>query len=434
MNIRTYARTSRPNKDKTISVYFEYKRRPFFTGEKVFPKAWNQKANSVGSGFSGSTQINNRITEKRTAFFKIIEGHPYASLDAIGELFKKYLDKPAQLKDIATQVVNETPKETFKEIMEKLKTRNKHKWAPGYIKRFTTITTKFTEFDADFSLENFTADWWARYVSYCIDDLDNESNTINADSKAAKKMIKDLTKEGHKIPVDPVELDWEYIEPEVKSISWDKVKRIADLDLSEPLRATYPAARTFWLIGAYTGRRSSEITAMSTKNFYKDKEGRWRYTGTVKGQKKIDVPILPEAIALLTRINFTVPVIAQQTVNSDIKEIAKAAKIKDTVLKRSVKGRKVTEKLVEEWETIHIHTGRHTFAMHLVEMSAGYVNREKWISDMLGHASFRTTWKYINLHAKSIDSMFDQIISGKPQQTLPSPKALFGKASRTDKP
>src|SRR5690606_12916391 len=126
--------------------------------------------------------------------------------------------------------------------------------------------------------------------------------------------------------------------------------------------------------------------------------------------KPVDVPLLPEAVAFLKRIKFTVPSVAQQTVNRDIKEIAKIAGLTGNVLRTKIKGRKVEEEIVRECETIHVHTGRHSFAMHIVELSAGKPHADKLVSFMLGHASHSTTWRYLNRRASSHDLMFDEII------------------------
>ena len=51
------------------------------------------------------------------------------------------------------------------------------------------------------------------------------------------------------------EINAKYIEPEIMSIEWDDVAKIAGVDLTDPVRATMPSSRILWLIGAYTGRR-----------------------------------------------------------------------------------------------------------------------------------------------------------------------------------
>ena len=73
-------------------------------------------------------------------------------------------------------------------------------------------------------------------------------------------------------------------------------------------------------------------------------------------------------------------------------------------------GKEIREEIVEEWKTIHIHTGRHSYAMHIVDLSTGQAHAEKFVSFMLGHASHATTWKYMNRRASSHDKMFDAIL------------------------
>jgi hypothetical protein len=90
----------------------------------------------------------------------------------------------------------------------------------------------------------------------------------------------------------------------------------------------------------------------------------------------VDIPLLPEAVDFLKRIAFKIPRRAQQTVNHDIKEIFRIAGYKDNVLVSTIRGKKVEETLVPEYKTIHIHTGRHTYAEHIVDLSAGQPHYE----------------------------------------------------------
>jgi integrase len=111
-------------------------------------------------------------------------------------------------------------------------------------------------------------------------------------------------------------------------------------------------------------------------------------------------------------INFELPnIIAPQTVNLDIKDIAKAAGITQEVLVTRHIGNTTEETKEKEYNTVHFHTGRHSYCMKIVDMAAGKPHAEKWISNMMGHASAATTWKYMNRRASSHDRMFDEIMS-----------------------
>src|SRR5690606_33070530 len=122
-----------------------------------------------------------------------------------------------------------------------------------------------------------------------------------------------------------------------------------------------------------------------------------------------DIPLIPEAVEYLKRIKFKLPKLTEQTVNEDIKMVAQKAGLKDKVLVMRVKGKEVEKTIVPEYKTITIHSGRHAFGQHMVEISAGDAHYDKWVSFMLGHASFQTAWKYINSGASSNERMYDKV-------------------------
>ncbi|HEY0752281.1 MAG TPA: tyrosine-type recombinase/integrase [Chitinophagaceae bacterium] len=305
----------------------------------------------------------------------------------------------------------ETGKKFFR-LIEGLIEDHKNDWSAGYKKRFRTIRTKLLKFEPDFTPSMLTEKFWRKFVDHCIDKLGNTNNTISTDCSALVILISELRKDGYTFERNLEDkIVWRYIEPEVTGLSWDKVLKIADLDLTDYKSSTIRDAQTLWLIGAFTGRRWSEILTMTRGNFYQ-KGGKWRYRNIGKGQRNIDIPLLKEAVDLLTRIDFAIPKLDSKTVNADIKKICEEAGFKEEVLVITPidKNRVLREKL-PLFKTVTFHTSRHSYGQHIAEMAAGKPHAEKFVSFMLGHASFQTSWKYMNRVASSNDQMFEEIFS-----------------------
>ena len=410
--IRTLIRTQgKKDNDKSAIVYFEYNRHRFSTGERVKPGSW--EGEKVSSKFSGSQVINNRLSDKKRLLIDIIKQYPGTDAKEIGRLFQNAIDNwqdgdPVQVKE---EDVRPTGK-TFSELVDQIKNRHKGKLSSHTIRRLDTVKTKILEHDPGFTINKFTPIWWSKYESWCTEQ-GNTDSTINTDTKSIRLIIKDLKKHGHKIALDIDDVNHKHERNSIKGLTWSQVKAIADLDLSGKTEYL-TRARDFFLIACYTGRRATEIQGMTRANFYQDNAGRWRYTTSrTKGGKKIDIPLLLEAIELFKRLNWTVPKITQQNANRDIKKIAGKAGIDSNILVSRKSGSTVEEMVKQESDTVHLHTGRHSYALRLVELSAGMTNREKWISAMLGHAGHVTTWGYIDLHESQINDMYDRVTAPK---------------------
>jgi len=294
----------------------------------------------------------------------------------------------------------------FYNLIESIIKSHQSDWSKGYKKRFRTICTKILNYEPNFTIEELNEEWWRGFVTYCIEELDNVSNTINTDAKVIAALMQELNIPGHD------KISWAYIEPEVLGLSWDKVLKLDDPELIKKVieaGSTLNDSRKLWLAGAFTGRRWEEISNTGPSNFYQ-KAGQWRYKNIGKGQKIVDIPLLPEAVEFFKKINFRLPRMANQVVNRDIKTICRIAGFKDPILVITPKSASDSEKTVEEeWETVHVHTGRHSYCQHVAELFAGKPNGEKTISWLMGHASFQTTWKYLNKVASSNEALFEEV-------------------------
>lgn len=408
MTVSVQLRTDVTLADGSHPVIFYVNRKKISAGENCIKDAWSK--GKMKARYLNAELVNKRLTQKKAALERIIDSQPGFDIDRIRKRFADYLEKPEALDAILEKPEEIAhPQGAFYAFIDQIIDEHRVSWSKGYKKRFKSVRTKFLEFDPSFTLDRLTLDWWREFVSDCIETRENKSNTINTDAKVIQEIIKLARDKGYRLPPGLTEITWKYIEPEIQSLDWTKVLKLADMDLTDHFRATFEASRILWVIGALTGRRWGEIETMGEKNFYQDAKRRWRYKSTAKGLKPVDLPLLPEAVAFLKRIKFQIPRLAQQTVNADIKEICKLAGFKDLVLETTIVGKKVTETLVPECDTVHIHTGRHSYAMHLVDLSEDDLDGGKWISFMLGHASFSTTWKYINRRASAHDAKFDKI-------------------------
>lgn len=417
------------------------------TGYHCTPGSWNQEGQSIitiGKNKDPKAIIlNSKLKRAGIALEEIMAAQLNFNINQIRKAYKMYLKAPNEFSVKNIPAVESTfddsevtakwnaeewllyygceNKELFM-LFERIIHLHKNDWSDGHSKKYRSLRSKILDFQPNFHVNMLCEEWWKRFVNYCIEERENVSNTINADAKVMRGFIKELRGRGFVFEHDlERKIQWRYIEPEKQALTWDKVLKIQAMDLDYP-SDTINDSRKLWLAGAFTGRRWAEILDMTESNFYQT-NGQWKYRNIGKGQKTIDIPLLPEAVEFFKRIKFKLPKLTGQTVNKDIKTICRVAGFKDSRLIITPYSKsKVTREVVEEWTTVTFHTGRHSYAHRIVEIAAGRPHAEKFISYMLGHSSFATTWKYINRSQSSNEAMFDDIIIDYPLATANYPK------------
>lgn len=403
-------------------------------------KGWDQQAQSVPGKFSNAQQVNKALKKQSLVLQDIIDHQSEFDIVEIRKLFKSYLKAPDEF-DISKQRVADTEQgvdfklltrkwtvdiwekydsltdvgKKFWLLVEHINYDHSSDWSDGYRKRMRTVRTKILNFDPEFKPESFTEKWFRRYCKHCVEDLGNVSNTINTDTKAFHALIKELRKDGYDIPVDLDKIEWKYTEPEEEGLDWCHVQHLALMSLvdhpEETTKGSLEASRILWVVSALTGRRWEEVATMSKSNFYQVK-GKWRYKNVAKGNVITDIPLLPEAVDfIVNKIKFKFPKLSNQNVNANIKIVCRIAGLDEERLRITVIDKNHTkQEMVPLYKSIHFHTARHSYGHHIAELAAGKPFAQKFIAFMLGHASYQTSWKYMNRGKGSNEQMFDDVI------------------------
>lgn len=426
--MRLYIRKDQVDKDGLAEIYFEVNRKKIGSGENCKLKAWRQKSQMVDNKYDGAVHINNRLKKAGIALQSIIDSLDEFDVEKVRGIFKTYLAAPDRF-NVDEAEPNADPVENFSLIVESIIADHRNEWSAGHKKKFRTIAKKFTDHRPNFSVSNISLSWWQDYVDNCFDVLENKHNTIQTDFKALSQLCDNLKDKGYKFNHNIYKASITYVEPKIEPLSFDEVKRIAVLNISENKLTTGSVSRTFedsrylWVLAAYLGQRWKDMTRINQFSFYqKDVEVEdgqhqkvWYYTNRAQKTKKlVEIPLLDEAVEWLQKRNFKLPKMHQQDVNRDIKKIAEAAGFTEDIAVQEVKRDDILETVVPRWKRIHIHTGRHSYAVELVKRSIGRPYAEKFVSEMLGHASPATTWKYFNFVMSQKDRMFMDLMKKQP--------------------
>ena len=168
----------------------------------------------------------------------------------------------------------------------------------------------------------------------------------------------------------------------VEFLTKEELARIEGLTLREG--SMLAAARDMFVFQSYTGMAYSDMQAFSLDRCRYEGE-RWLMAGhRVKTGVTYYVQLLPQALAVAQRYGGSLPHVAVQTYNRNLKRIAEETGI--------------TKRLTS-------HVGRHTFATWALHEGVALER----VSKMLGHSKITQTQRYAKVLAQDVFEEFDKL-------------------------
>lgn len=177
---------------------------------------------------------------------------------------------------------------------------------------------------------------------------------------------------------------------ETKSIYLNEkeLKKIEDLDLSNNTKLDN--VRDWFLIGAYTGLRISDLKQLSNGNI-RDNVIEIKSSKT---QKTVIIPLHPTVVKILEKHNYELPkMISNQKFNDYIKEVAEKAEINENILITETKGIRKEDHLEKKYNLVSAHTARRSFATNAFIAGVPAIQ----IMKMTGHTTEKVFMGYIKI-------------------------------------
>lgn len=141
----------------------------------------------------------------------------------------------------------------------------------------------------------------------------------------------------------------------VLSLTQEELTALESVDVSE--RVEWQKAKDMWLLGAYTGLRISDLKRLSPIN---TKGGLIDMT-LLKNGRRVKIPIIAEADAILARHGYKAPKISEQAVNECIKVVCKKAGITQQIETETKKAGQLIIKNQPKYQAITLHIAGKTF-------------------------------------------------------------------------
>jgi len=174
---------------------------------------------------------------------------------------------------------------------------------------------------------------------------------------------------------------------EIVALTEAEVFQLMDEDLSNKPRLE--RVRDLFCFGCFTGQRFSDIMRFSQDDFDGTK---WDFL-SIKVKKRVVVPFtgfIRNALPILEKYNYTLPVISNQKFNEYLKDIGEIAELVQPVRIIRFSGVKEVQIRQPKYEFMSSHMARRTFVTIMLEKGVPITVVQK----LTQHSDIRTLMKY----------------------------------------
>ncbi len=384
-------RKGRPRKDGKVNVMFSGHvggHRVFAgTGLSVKPADWDEDRQQVRRSDPNYAHINAKLSELLARFDREVLTIKTVDLPSIERLRRSFSRKGS------IEATIPAPDEiTFWSGYDAFLKAKAIDRGERTIAKYKTLKKILRQFEGGFGKLSFavlTHEFYDAFKKFLIKKRNLTNNTIGKYMSTLKTYLSWAEDRGATIPKDYRKFKVDEEDVEVVALTWDEVKLLEDIDLSQNPRLD--RVRDLFLFECYTGARFGDIQ----KLHFDDIRGSEWYLRMGKTKSEIRIHLVPQAVVILDkyRRDGGMPKISSQRMNDYIKELGKLAEIVEPVRQVSYQGAKRIEERGPKWQYLSSHVGRSTFVTISLERGM----RPEVLMSITGHRNFKTMKRYIAL-------------------------------------
>lgn len=393
-------------------------------------QAWDDKLQLVKEGYTGrkgETTISiNRIIreckERMENVFKYYEGNEiHPTLEQIVDQYQKRLSatippKPPKVKKEENDPLKKSLFEVFQLFVKECGEKNS--WTKASYEKMNSLKEDLMTFKENLDFTDLTEATLTEFVVYLRDrkrlrtprkkkgerkEYDTEDITGLKNTTIKKKLgflkwfLHWATEHGYNR-----NLDFKTFNPTLKLtqrriifLTKDEIARIRSLDLTKD-KAYLEPTRDVFLFCCFSGLRYSDAFNLRRS----DIKGRRIEITTVKTSDSITIELNKVTTEILQKYKDSIfiddkalPVMPNQTMNRNLKELCRLASITDPIRVTTYKGNLRHDEVKEKWQLIGTHTGRRTFIVNALSLGVPVAILMKWT----GHAAYSSMKPYIDI-------------------------------------
>lgn len=346
------------------------------SGLKIKPNNWNDKKQNVKAQSSKSTEINRILntllnTAEKT-YLSLVDEGVYITNDLLKQRYK-FNTTPQKKLDLLNFFKNHI--KTQKQLAKS--TLSDYRQTLNTLKEFQ----KKTKYKVDFNSINLM--FYDRFKTFVLDTQGYSINTFGKRIKVIKTFMKDALDRKLHNNIDFKHKDFKTTE-EIKKKMYLNISDIKKLINTKFELKSLEEVRDVFLLICLLGIRVSDFHQLNKSNITKTKDG---YTFNFQCQKTknfLNIPIHLKGIEIIKKYKYQLPEINENTINNNIKKIAKLSQIDDEFTN--------TDGTFKKYEIITTKIGRISFATN------AYLNTEmpkRSIMIITGHKKESSFDRYV---------------------------------------
>ena len=390
-----------PNQENTTSLFFmfnygafeiingkkRYRPLKYYINESIEPKHWNREEERARRTYRQYSEFNTRLQAIETAVYDTYRRLLNDGTDVNNTILKDELDSlfSPEIEQ------NDTPKEFIDFFQHYMNTADH---AYNTTKTYRQTLRDLKEYEQankiKLTFERIDLDFHNSFIKYLQTERNFAPNTIGQRIKNIKTVLRASHDRGLHDNRDYQKKAFNKPREQTTAIylSEKELSQIYNLDLSSNERLD--TVRDWFIIGAYTGLRFSDLNKLSKKNIK-------TYTIEIKTQKTgetVIIPIAKKVREILEKHNYKLPrLMSNQKFNSYIKQVCKLALIDEPISLEETKGKLVVHKSKPKYNLVSAHTARRSFATNAYLSGLPTIN----IMRMTGHRTEKSFLQYIKI-------------------------------------
>ena len=354
-------------------------------GESVKERHWSKRTQRVRKSHRKHAALNARIAEAEAEAARIVAALERSEQEVTAKAIVEALRGERKVTQDYFSYADE--------VIDRLERR-------GQIythKRYKSVCKKLREWTGEpLPFEDLTVNLLRRYETHLIEHYDNAPSTVASNFRAIRAILYRAIEDGLASQEDNPFFSFKIKQGKTErtKLSLQQIKALEELEL-EALSREAIARDTFLFSFYAAGIRFGDVCRLQWQHIHEgDEETVLSYEMSKTGKRK-EVPLMPQAVAILQRYRTAssqretriFPLLIGYTLKT-ARDEANAIASQNALVNRALK--KLAERVGIE-ESVSFHISRHSFA--------DLVRRKGWdlysIRDALGHSSLRVTEKYL---------------------------------------
>lgn len=345
------------HKETLIYLYMSYdrKRIKVSTGLSIKPADWSFAKERMKPAVTGSLAFNKHLDSQKAQLERI-----YHSLAVSGAVPSTHELREALREERNRKTSNLGLLDHLQEYIDEYEGVR----SPNTIRNYKNARNHLIQFEkrqpGKLTFEKVTIRLYNALKKYLLQECNMATNTAGSVIKTLKSFMA-WAKEAGLHETDDYR-KFKVLSEDSDSIflNEDEIAAIYELDLSA--RPGYERVRDLFIVGCWTGLRISDLSNLKAENI----TGNQLKIKTKKTGQLVTVPLHPCVQQIISKYGGSLPrAIAEQKINSRIKEIGREAGITEKRTKGITKGGERINQVYSKCDLISTHTARRSFATNL---------------------------------------------------------------------